>query len=333
MRIGGRRVGAEAPCLIVAEVGVNHNGDVERALRMIRLAAEAGADAVKFQAFAYQARNLGAAPTQLEMLRALELPEEAHARCKALCDELGVLYLCTPFERASADFLDGIGVAAFKVSSGDLDNHPLLRHVAAKGKPMILSTGMAELDEVAAAVRAVRDAGDVSLALLQCTTEYPADPAKANLRAMATLRAAFDAPAGFSDHTPGREAALAAVALGACIVEKHFTLDRALPGPDHKASIEPEELRGLVRAIRCVESALGDGVKRPTPEELATARLVRKGLVAARDIPAGAVMTGDMLTTMRPALGLAPSALPTVVGRVAARAISRFEPIRPEHLL
>lgn len=335
--IGGRRVGPGAPCLVIAEAGVNHNGDPETALALVRAAAQAGACAVKFQAFradklvsaeapacAYQRRNLGGSPSQRDMLRALELDEAAHAACKALCEELGLLYLCTPFERESADFLESLGVAAYKISSGDLDNHPFLRHVAAKGRPMILSTGMARLGEVEAAVEAARGPG---LVLLQCTTEYPADPAQANLRAMATLATAFAVPAGLSDHTPGIEVALAATALGACVIEKHFTLDRSLPGPDHKASLDPEGLRALVRGVRLVEAALGDGVKRPSPQEAATARLVRKSLVAARDIPKGTILTEDMVTAMRPANGLPPGRLCAVIGRAAVRDIARHEPL------
>jgi sialic acid synthase SpsE len=234
----------------------------------------------------------------------------------------GIIFLSSPFEQDSADLLAKLGVAAFKIPSGELTNLALLSHVASKRAPMIVSTGMATLDEVAAAVAAIRAAGNEQLALLHCVSQYPANPADANLRAMATMAQAFGLPVGYSDHTPGFEVALAAAALGACVIEKHLTLDRDLPGPDHQASLEPEEFARMVRGIRSVESALGDGRKEPAAGERETALVARKSLVAAVRIPAGTTLTSEAVTAKRPGTGLSPSMLSSVVGRTAAIEIS-----------
>jgi len=328
VRIGDRGIGPGHPCFILAEAGVNHNGDVDLALKLVDAAADAGADAVKFQTFkadrlvspeaakaAYQVEATGGGESQLEMLRGLELSQEAHWKILAHARERGILMLSTPFDAESADFLDRLGLPAFKIGSGEITNLPLLAHVAAKGKPLILSTGMAWLAEVAEAVRTVRDAGARDLVLLHCVSNYPAEPRDVNLRAMRTMADAFGVPVGYSDHTVGNEVALAAVALGACVIEKHFTLDRSLPGPDHKASVEPAELASLVRGIRVVEQALGHGRKEPTAAEADTARVARKSLVMARDVQAGTVLTEDMVAIKRPGTGLPPAMLKDVVGR------------------
>ncbi len=333
--IGARRVGPDQPCFVIAEAGVNHNGDLELARRLVDAAAEAGADAVKFQTFSadrlataaapqadYQRRNTGIEESQRAMLHRLELTAEAHRELMARCRERGILFLSSPFDEDSADFLEELGVPAFKIPSGELTNVPFLAHVARKGRPLIVSTGMATLDEVRQAVETIRQAGSPPLALLHCVSSYPAQPADVNLRAMATLREAFAAPVGFSDHTDGVEIALAAVALGACIIEKHFTLDRNLPGPDHKASLEPAELTSLAAAIRRVEAALGDGVKRPAKCEADAARVARKSLVAARDLSAGSVLRREDLAIRRPGTGLPPSALARVVGMLAKEDIA-----------
>ena len=326
--IGERRIGSSQPCFILAEAGVNHNGHVSLAMKMVDAAADAGADAVKFQTFKadrlaspeapkadYQVKATGGGESQLEMLRGLELSEKAHWKILAHARERGILMLSTPFDAESADFLDRLGVAAFKIGSGEITNLPLLAHVAAKGKPLILSTGMSYLAEVEEAVRTVRDAGARGLVLLHCVSNYPADPRDVNLRAMRTMADAFGAPVGYSDHTVGNEVALAAVALGACVIEKHFTLDRSMPGPDHKASLEPAELASLVRSIRVVEQALGHGRKEPTAAEADTARVARKSIIMARDAQAGTVLTEDMLAIKRPGTGLPPAMLKDVVGR------------------
>lgn len=328
IQIAGHHIGPGRPCFVIAEAGVNHNGSLEMALRLVDAAADARADAVKFQTFKtgkvvspfapkaeYQARNTGEAETQWEMIQKLELPATAFQRVAEHCRARSILFLSTPFDSESADELERLGVPAFKIPSGEITNTPLLEHIARKHRPLIVSTGMADLDEVRAAVEVLVAAGNRELALLQCTSNYPASPASINLRAMRTLAGTFAAPAGFSDHSEGIEIALAAVALGACIVEKHFTLDRTLPGPDHRASLEPAQLAALVTGIRKVEAALGDGLKRPAAEERATAEVARRSLVAACDIPAGCAITAEMIAIVRPGTGLPPAMRERIVGR------------------
>jgi N-acetylneuraminate synthase len=326
--IAGRPIGGGAPCFVIAEAGVNHNGEAALAHALIDRAAAAKADAVKFQTFkadrlalasapkaAYQKRNEPGDESQLAMLRRLELPDDVVGELASHCREKGILFLSSPFDEESADFLDGLGMAAFKVPSGELTNAPFLRHLASKGKPLIVSTGMADLAEVEAAVGTVRAAGAPPLALLHCVSAYPADPADCNLRAMGALERAFGVPVGWSDHTTGIDVAIAAVALGAAIIEKHFTTDRTLPGPDHAASLESGELAALMTAVRRVESALGSGVKRPAASEADTAGVARKSLVATRDLAAGTVISATDLTARRPGTGLPPSRQGELLGR------------------
>lgn len=328
VHLGERLVGAGEPVLVIAEAGVNHNGERDLALRLVDAAAAAGVDAVKFQTFkaerlvvddapkaAYQERTTGTAESQLQMLRRLELSEALHHEVLGHCRDRGIAFLSSPFDELAADLLEAIGVSAFKTPSGELTNLPLLQHIAAKGMPMLVSTGMATLGEVETAVRAIEAAGDPQVVLLHCLSNYPADPAETNLRAMATMRAAFGLEVGYSDHTSGLEVAFAAVALGAVVIEKHFTLDRSLPGPDHQASLEPAELEALIRGIRTIEHALGDGHKRPQPSELDTARVARKSLVASVAIPAGTVLSHDMVAVRRPGTGLPPAMLEQIAGR------------------
>ena len=332
--IAGRKVGPGQPCFIIAEAGVNHNGDVKLAKRLINVAAEAGADAVKFQTFKaermvsvtapkaeYQLQTTDAAESQLEMLQHLELSPEAHRELHAYCQERGVLFMSTPFDEESIDLLDELGVPVFKIGSGEITNWPFLEYVARKGKPIILSTGMSYLSEVDEAVRVIRDAGCDQLVLLHCVSNYPADPADANLRAVQTMAMAFGVPVGYSDHTPGIEVALAAVALGACVIEKHFTLDRSLSGSDHRASLEPDELTALVQGIRTVEAALGHGRKEPAASEANTAAVARKSLVAARDIPAGTKLTEGLIAIKRPGTGLPPAMRLYLIGRTVRMGI------------
>lgn len=309
---------------IIAEAGVNHNGDLALAHRLIDAAAAAGVDAVKFQAFtaeslvtdsagkaAYQSRNLGdATRTQREMLQALELQAEDFSILRRHCQASHVLFLATPFDPVTADWLEPL-VDRYKIASGDCTNLPLLDHIAGKGKPVILSTGMADLDEVRAAVDVLR----VPLTLLHCTTNYPCPPEEVNLRALQTLRDTFNVPVGYSDHTEGIDIPVAAVALGATVIEKHFTLDRHLPGPDHRASLEPSELAAMVTAIRRVEAALGDGVKCPQPSERAVQVHARRSLVFARDLRAGQVLAAGDLVMKRPGSGLPPAQLSAVLGK------------------
>ncbi|WP_029008254.1 N-acetylneuraminate synthase [Azospirillum halopraeferens] len=353
--------------VVIAEAGVNHNGSPARALALVEAAADAGADAVKFQTFraaklarrgapkaGYQTANGAAGDDQLAMLTALELDAAAHHAVARHCTALGITFLSSPFDEDSLRFLvEDLGVDRLKFGSGELTNGPLLLAAARTGRPMILSTGMATLGEVedalallafgyaapagagpgrAAFAEAWNDPAARGLladrvTLLHCTTEYPSPPDDANLRAMDTLRTAFGLPVGFSDHTEGTVVAAAAVARGAVMVEKHFTLDRTLPGPDHKASLEPPELAALVSAIRTVERALGDGIKTPRPSERANIPVARKSLVAARPIAAGEILTGDALTAKRPGTGRSPMDLWDALGRPAARDYATDDPL------
>jgi N,N'-diacetyllegionaminate synthase len=335
LNIAGRLVGPGHSCFIIAEAGVNHNGSLERALALVDAAAAAGTDAVKFQTFraeeiasaaapkaAYQKQTTGPKQSQLDMLKALELKPEHHQALNQRCREKGILFLSTPFDSTSLDFLVGMGMAALKVPSGEITNLPFLNQVGKIKLPVILSTGMSTIAEVALAVDTLQQAGCASLALLHCVSNYPADPADANLKAMVTMTQRFGLPVGYSDHTMGPEVALAAVALGAYIIEKHFTLDLSLPGPDHMASAEPEELSALVAGIRKVESALGHGRKEPAPSEADTKAAARRSLVAARDILAGEVLSIDAVSFKRPGTGLGPERWQEVLGRKAKRQIS-----------
>ena len=334
VRIGGHTIGPGYPCFVVAEAGVNHNGEPEKTFRLVDAAVRAGADAVKFQTFTaeqlatrdapkagYQAEVTGSGESQFEMLRRLELSAEAHRELLAYSRQHGILFMSTPFGEDSADLLDELGIAVFKIPSGEITNLPFLAHVARKGKPMIISTGMATLGEVETAMRVVRDAGARDLVLLHCVSNYPARPSDVNLRAMETMAAVFEVPVGYSDHTAGMEVALAAVALGACVLEKHVTLDRSLPGPDHRASLEPAEFAALVTGIRTVEGALGNGCKEPAASEAEMAAVARKSLVAARHIPAGSKLTEEMLAAKRPGTGLPPAMRSQLLGRVVSRDI------------
>lgn len=334
VRIGSRAIGDGLPCFVIAEAGVNHDGELRLALQLVDAAVEAGADAVKFQTFdpdqlatpdapkaAYQVSATDESQSQLEMLRKLTLSTDEHERLAAHCGERNILFLSTPFDHGSADLLAAMGLPAFKISSGDLTNEPFLEHVARFGRPMLVSTGMATEREVASAVAAIRQAGNTELVLLQCVSNYPARPADVNLRAMATMARRFSTPVGFSDHTMGLEVAFAAVALGACVVEKHLTLDRRRPGPDHRASLEPADFSALVRGVREIEAAMGDGRKEPAASEAEVARVARKSVVAERTIPAGTVLTEDLLAIRRPGTGMPPSARRALLGRQAVREI------------
>lgn len=334
--MGDRVVGEGSPCCVIAEAGVNHNGDMELAHRLIDSAKAAGADAIKFQSYhtedlitthaikaAYQVATTGESESQYGMLKALELTGDQQAELKAHCDHVGVLYLCTPYDSASVEMLDRLAVAAYKVASTDTTNIPMLRQIARKRRPVLLSTGMSTLEEVQLAVRTLRDEGlDGRIILLQCTSEYPAPIEEVNLRGMHTMREACRCPVGFSDHTAGLGASPWAVALGACVVEKHFTLDRTLPGPDHRASLVPLEMADLVNTIRSVEMALGDGIKRPMPSELRNKPIMQKSVVARRHIPAGHIIQTEDLTCKRPATGLSPAWFDRVVGKRARTSMS-----------
>jgi N,N'-diacetyllegionaminate synthase len=332
--IAGRLVGPGQPCLVIAEAGVNHNGSLERALAMVDAAAQAGADAIKFQTFraeevvteqapkaAYQKQTTDADQSQLAMLKSLEISPSDHQALVERCKQRNVIFLSTPFDLPSLDLLASLGLPAYKIPSGEVTNLPFLSRVGAMGRPVILSTGMSNMGEVDTAVRELQKAGCHELALLHCVSNYPAEPSDVNLRAMSTLADKFQMPVGFSDHTLGNEIALAAVALGACIIEKHFTLDRSLPGPDQRSSIEPDELAALVAGIQKVEAALGHGRKESAHSEGNTKAVARRSLVAARDIAAGEVISEELVAIKRPGTGLAPSRLEEVLGMKVKRDI------------
>jgi N,N'-diacetyllegionaminate synthase len=320
--------------IVIAEAGVNHNGDIEMAKRLVDVAAAAGADFVKFQTFNaerlvtrdaakadYQKRNDGKVDSQFEMLKRLQLSESMHHTLIAYCASRGITFLSTGFDIESVDFLNALGIPMFKIPSGEITNLPYLRHIGALGKPVVMSTGMATLDEIGAALRVLEQAGTPreAVTVLHCTTDYPAAMDDVNLRAMDSIRRAFGVSVGYSDHTEGIEVAIGAAALGATLIEKHFTVDRSLPGPDHKASLEPNELIAMITAIRNIETALGDGVKRPSPSELKNAVVVRKSLVAARPIQSGERFSLENLVVKRPGSGISPMRLDQLLGTPAKR--------------
>ena len=327
LTFGNRVVGAGNPAFVIAEAGVNHNGELDLAFQLVDSAVAAGADAVKFQTFIasevitaeaakaeYQKTTTGGQESQLEMVKRLELSFGDFRKLKMYCDDQGITFLSTPFDFKSVDFLAELDVVAFKISSGDLTNDPLLRHVASKTRPVILSTGMSDMDEVREALAVLHDSDVI---LLQCVTNYPAAAEDINLRAMLSMQSAFDVNVGFSDHTLGIEVALAAVALGACVIEKHFTLDKNFVGPDHRASLEPHEFRALVEGIRKVEASLGSGRKVPAASEASNAAVARRSIVAARDLSAGVVITLTDIAFKRPGTGLPPRMADQVLGKTA----------------
>ena len=316
--------------LIIAEAGVNHNGNFELAKKLVDKAVEAGADIVKFQTCKaenvisryadkaeYQKVTTGEADTQLDMVRKLMLTYEEYGKLKEYCDEKGIGFLSTAFDLPSVDYLHSIGMKLWKIPSGEITNLPLLIKIAELHEPIIMSTGMSELKEVGEAVKVLKEHGAGEITLLHCTTEYPAPYADVNLKAMETMKEAFDLPVGYSDHTKGIEIPTAAVALGACVIEKHFTLDRNLEGPDHKASVEPQELKAMVEAIRHTEVAIGDGVKRVSASELKNQDIARKSIIAAKAIRKGDVFTEDNVTTKRPGSGLNPMRWFELLGKTA----------------
>jgi N-acetylneuraminate synthase len=331
-------------CFIIAEAGVNHNGSFDLAVQLIYAAKKAGADAVKFQTFrtkdlvtcktpgaTYQEKNLGYATTQQEMLRKLELTHDEFRLLAVHAEALGILFLSTPFDPVSADFLAELDLPFYKIGSGELTHHALLRHVARKGSPVILSTGMADLNEVRAAVEVVRSE-NAELILLHCVSNYPAAPCDVNLRAMQTLADEFQVPVGFSDHTQGIHISLAAVALGASVIEKHFTLSRTMEGPDHKASLEPAEFRQMVHAIRDIEAAMGSGIKEPATSEKHVAEAARRSWVAAQNLEKGTILTPGNLLLRRPGTGLPESQLSRLLGRSMSCAAQEGEVLQLSHL-
>ncbi len=326
---------------IIVEAGVNHNGSLEIALKLIDVAVAAGADAIKFQTFKaeeiiavnapkadYQKETTGSDESQLEMVKKLELDEAAHIQLYQYCQLKGILFLSAPFDLESIDLLKRLGLEIFKIPSGEITNLPYLRKMGALKKRLIMSTGMADLDEIKDALDVLTEAGTSleSITVLHCNTEYPTPFEDVNLRAMLTIRNAFPGIAvGYSDHTNGIEVPIAAVAMGATVLEKHFTLDRNLPGPDHKASLEPDELKAMVQAIRNIEKALGTGIKKPSPSELKNKPVARKSIVAARSILKGEAFCVENLTIKRPGTGISPMRWDEILKMKASKDFYRDE--------
>lgn len=334
--MSGIDISKNSPVFIIAEAGVNHNGSLELAKKLVDAAKESGVDAVKFQTFKaenvvstfakkaeYQRKTTNIAESQLEMIKKFELSYESFVKLKEYCDKKNIIFLSTPFDYGSVDFLEKL-VPLYKIGSGEVTNLPFLKYIAKKGKPLILSTGMSTLGEVEKAINSILPiintvhflsfAQFPPLTLLHCVSNYPSDFSEVNLKAMLTLKQAFKLPVGYSDHTLGIEIPIAAVALGARIIEKHLTLEKSLPGPDHRASLDPRELKEMVIAIRNIEKAMGDGIKKPNKSEIETMKVARKSLVTNCEIKKGTVLTKDMISIKRPGTGIPPDDLTKVLG-------------------
>jgi N,N'-diacetyllegionaminate synthase len=322
-------------CFIIAEAGVNHNGDFNLAKKLVDAAKKAGADAVKFQTFKaenvvtknakmanYQIKNIGKNESQLKMIKKFELRFEDFSNLKKYCDNKKIIFLSTPHSQDAVDFLNPI-VSAFKVGSGDLTNLPVLKKIAGKKKPIILGTGMATLGEVREAVKTIKKYGNNKIIILHCTTNYPCPIDEINLRAIMTLKKEFNLPVGYSDHTKNIFVPVMAIAMGAEVLEKHFTLNKNLPGPDHKASLEPKELKEMIYNIRQAEKILGSGVKKPTRSEKEIMKITRKSIVAKRDILEGEKINGNMLIIKRPGNGIEPKYLDRVINKKTKRDIKK----------
>lgn len=328
---------------IIAEAGVNHNGNIKTAKRLVEAAKEAGCDCVKFQTFqaeksvvptaqkaAYQKENTGKEESQLAMLKKLELSEKEFCELKNYCMQIDIDFLSTPFEKDSVDLLDRLNVAQYKIPSGEITNKPLIQYIASKGKRILLSTGMSTLDEVKEAVNWIYATGNKDIVLFHCTTNYPAAYSNINMRAMLTLKETFHVPIGYSDHTEGIEIPFMAVAMGASMIEKHFTLDRNMRGPDHKASLEPSELQAMVQGIRKIEEAFGTGVKIPALSELENRDVARKSLVFSRNITSGSIISENDILCKRPGNGLPPKLIDSVLGKKILTDVLENEQVRQD---
>lgn len=340
----------DAPVLIIAEAGVNHNGDIEKALEMVEKAAESGVDFVKFQTFkadtlvsktaqkaAYQTANMNdSGSSQFEMLKKLELSDEDHKKIIQQCEKSGVKFLSTAFDIEGLDYLKRLKLPFFKIPSGEITNYPYLQHVAGFGVPIILSTGMADITEIDNAIRVLTENGaeKSSITVLHCNTEYPTPMMDVNLKAMNTIAEEFGVEVGYSDHTLGIEVPVAAVAMGAKVIEKHFTLDQTLPGPDHRASLEPEELTQMVRAIRNIEKAIsGSGKKEPSRSELKNKNVARKSIHTSRKLQKGITIKETDLISLRPGDGISPMQWERIIGKKLTRDIGEFQMIKEGDLI
>ena len=325
---------------IIAEAGVNHNGSIELAKKLIDKAAEAGADAVKFQSFKaenlvtktakkaeYQETATGIAESQFQMIKKLELDYEKHGELINYCQEKGIMFLSSSFDLDSIDLLHKLELEIFKIPSGEITNLPYLRKIGKLKKKVILSTGMSTLGDIEQALKILRENGTDDITVLHCNTEYPTPMKDVNLNAMNTIRDAFKVEVGYSDHTLGIEIPIAAVALGATIIEKHFTLDKTMEGPDHRASLEPNELKAMVTAIRNIENAMGDGVKELTESESKNIKIARKSIVASKNIKKGEIFTEENLTVKRPGDGISPMNWDQVLGKIAKQDFKEDEKI------
>lgn len=331
VRVGRKLIGRGAPCFIIAEAGINHNGDIEMAKELVRQAARSGADAVKFQVFHAESLVIESSP-DFELFKRYELPDSAWRDLAVLAEKEGIVFLATPFDIDAVNLLEEIGVPAYKIASGDLTNHELISYVARKWKPIFLSTGGATLKEISLALECIYGEENDRIVLLHCVSCYPTPEEEVNLSAIKDLWDHFYLPVGLSDHTLGIEAALAAVSIGAVAIEKHFTLDRSLPGPDHLHSLTPSELAEMIGRIRKIEKMLGNGRKEPMPCEANFRLRGRRGVKAKRDIPKGTVISREMLSVLRPRGAIGAEELHNVLGRRAKRDIAKGEDIRWEDL-
>jgi len=333
--IDGRLVGNNSKCYIIAEAGVNHNGDIDIAKELILEASKIGADAIKFQTFfaedlllentskaMYQKRNENDMETQYEMIKKLELTHEDFIDLYKYSQKKNITFLSSPFDIKSIDFLDSIGISAFKIASGELTNSPLIENISSKKKPIILSTGMSNLGEIRDSISTINKNTE-DIILLHCISSYPTKYEDVNLKAINTLKFEFNLPVGYSDHTIGIAVPIAAVALGACVIEKHFTINKKYESPDHKISLEPEEFRNMIEGIRIVELALGDGMIIPTIEEESMKKIVRKSIVSKYDLPIGTVITKELIDTKRPGTGIEPKYIQDVLGRKTIKKIKK----------
>lgn len=338
LKIGDKFIGDNSPVFIIAEAGINHNGDVGLAKRLIDAAYEAGADAVKFQTFRANKLISSRAPqgdyrstgVDVKLIEKLELSLQHYIELIEYCHDLDIVFLATPFDFGSVKLLDRLGASAYKISSSDLTNLPLLKHIASKKVPILLSTGMGYLSEIEEALISIgsvmnKSINHLPVVLMHCVSHHPAPMDEINLNAISTLQSTFKLPVGYSDHTRGVEAAMAAVVKGACVIEKHYTLSRNFPGPDHKFSVEPEDLKFLVDSIRNIETALGDGIKKPAKCELPSIHINRKSLIAAVEIPSGTTITEKMLEIKRPGTGIEPKYYDLILGQKPIKDIPEDE--------